>query len=162
MIGPGHTRRYLWLTLGLVLALGAGAGLACYHFSCDPMAHAAARDGDVMVWMRHEFCLGDGQYAEVLRLHEEHSMVCAQHCAAVRAARGRLVEAQALGEASAIADAALKLRRTAEVCRASTEAHVRRVAAAMAPEQGARYLALVLPRLAALDHQGPPSPSLDR
>lgn len=159
---PPPTRRYLWLTLGLVAALAAGAGLACYHFSCDRLAHAAVHDGDVMVWMRHEFCLSDTQYAQILRMHEEHSAVCAQHCAAVRAARDRLGAAKVGGEAPALADAARELQRTEEVCRASTEAHVRRVAAAMAPEQSARYLAMVLPRLAALDHDGPPSPVLDR
>ncbi len=161
MTRPGNPRRYLWLTLGLVLALAVGGGLACYHFSCDRTAHAAARDGDVMLWMRHEFCLGDAAYTEILRLHSAHSVVCAQHCADVRAARTRLAEAQAGGE-SAVAAAARELARTEAVCRVSTEAHVRRVAAVMGPAQGARYLEMVLPRLSALDHEGPPSPRLER
>lgn len=159
---PNLTRRYRWITLGLVLAVAAGAGLTCYHFSCDRTAHAAARDGDVMIWMRHEFCLSEAQYVAVLRLHEEHSVVCAQHCAAVRTARAQLTEAARRGEAAAVIAAQQELQRTEEVCRASTEAHVRRVAAAMAPEQGSRYLAMVLPRLSSLDHEGPPSPRLDR
>lgn len=162
MTRPGNSRRYLWLTLGVVLALAGAGGLACYHFSCDRTAHAAARDGDVMLWMRHEFCLGDAAYAEILRLHAEHSTVCAQHCAAVRAARVRLAEAQARGDASATTAAGQELKRTEEICRASTEAHVRRVAAVMGPAQGARYLGMVLPRLSALDHEGPPSPRLER
>jgi len=159
---PGPARRYWWITLGLVLALAAGAGMACYHFSCDHTAHAAARDGDVMNWMRHEFCLSDAQYAEILRLHETHSEVCARHCAAVRLAREQLDEARGRGVPGALNAAEQELRRTEEVCWASTEEHVRRVAAVMAPDSGARYLALVLPRLAALDHEGPPSPSLSR
>lgn len=162
MTRPSNPRRYWWITLGLVLALAAGGGLACYHFSCDRTAHAAARDGDVMLWMRHEFCLGDAAYAEILRLHSEHSAVCAQHCADVRAARARLAAAQAGGEAPAAVAAEQELKRTEEVCRASTEAHVRRVAAAMGPAQGARYLEMVLPRLSALDHEGPPNPRLER
>ncbi|MBK8475564.1 MAG: hypothetical protein IPL39_04435 [Opitutaceae bacterium] len=162
MTRPGNPRRYLWLTLGLVLALAGGGGLACYHFSCDRTAHAAARDGDVMLWMRHEFCLGDVAYAEILRLHQEHSAVCAQHCEGVRAARTRLAEAQAGGDAAAVDAAVLELARTEAVCRASTEAYVRRVAAVMEPAQGARYLGMVLPRLSALDHEGPPNPHLQR
>jgi hypothetical protein len=42
------------------------------------------------------------------------------------------------------------------VCRSSTEAHARAVAAIMGEEQGARYLAIVLPRLAHVDHTGAP------
>jgi hypothetical protein len=157
-----QTTRYLWATLGLVLALAVGAGAACYHFSCDHTAHEAARDGDIMGWMRHEFCLSDAQYAEILRLHAEHSVVCARHCMVVRAAREHVVAAQRLSDAPAVAAAGQELRQAEELCRASTEAHVRRVATVMAPEQGMRYLALVLPRLSSLDHEGPPSPRLDR
>jgi uncharacterized membrane protein len=57
--------------------------------------------------------------------------------------------------------AAAEVRRAEEACRMSVEAHVRAVAAAMDPAQGARYLAMVLPRLAALDHAGPPNARLD-
>lgn len=162
MNGGTTTTRYLWATLGLVLVLAVGAGVACYHFSCDRSAHEAARDGDVMGWMRHEFCLNETQYAEILRLHTEHSAVCAQHCAVVRTAREHVATAKRLDAAPALAAAEQELKQSAEVCRASTEAHVRRVAAVMAPEQGMRYLALVLPRLSSLDHEGPPSPRLDR
>lgn len=162
MSRPRNSRRYWWITLGVVLALAAAVWGACYHFSCDRTAHAAARDGDVMTWMRHEFCLSDSQYTAILQLHEEHSVVCAQHCADVRAARQALETATARGEVPAVAIAAQELRRTEEVCRTSTEAHVRRVAAKMDPAAGVRYLAMVLPRLSGLDHKGPPSPSLDR
>jgi hypothetical protein len=162
MNGARKTTRYLGATLGLVLVLAAGAGAVCYHFSCDRTAHAAARDGDVMGWMRHEFCLNEAQYAEILRLHAQHSAVCAQHCAAVRAAREQVAAAKRSAAGPALAAAEQELQQAEAVCRAATEVHVRRVAAAMAPEQGMRYLALVLPRLSSLDHEGPPNPRLDR
>jgi len=53
------------------------------------------------------------------------------------------------------------LQQAETTCRLSVEEHVRRVAAVMEPRQGARYLAMVLPRLAALDHSGPPNARLD-
>jgi len=162
MNGTRKTARYLGATLGLVLVLAVGAGVACYHFSCDRCTHEAARDGDVMGWMRHEFCLNEAQYAEILRLHAQHSAVCAQHCAAVRTAREQVAASKRSAAAAGLASAQQELQQAEAVCRTSTEAHVRRVAAAMAPEQGMRYLALVLPRLSALDHEGPPNPRLDR
>ncbi len=154
--------RYFWLTLGLVAALAGGCWYVFFNAACDPRLHAAAETGDVMAWMRCEFRLTAAQSAAIARLHEEHGGACAVHCAAVGAARERLQAARRAGDAAAIAAAEQEEQAAAATCRASTEAHVRRVAALMSPEQGERYLRMVLPRLADLDHRGPPKLSLER
>ncbi len=114
-----------------------------------------------MEWMRCEFRLTDAQYAAILKLHEEHAVVCAGHCAAVGDAREKLSAARRAGDSAALAAAEREQREAEAVCRTSVEAHVRQVASLMAPAEGARYLQMVLPRLAALDHAGPPKLSLD-
>jgi hypothetical protein len=154
--------RHFWTTLALALGVAAGSWFAFFRAHCDPDAHVAARGGDTMEWMRCEFRLTEAQHAEIVRLHNQHGVVCAEHCALVGAARERLAAARRAGAAAAIAAAADDQKKAEAVCRASTEEHVRRVAAVMAPEQGKRYLAMVLPRLAGLDHLGPPNVTLDR
>lgn len=155
------TVRYFLLTSAAIVGLAVACGFFVFHVTCDPQAHAAARDGDVMEWMRCEFHLTDAQYAEILKLHDAHSEECARHCAAVQSARAQIAEARKADDAQALAKAELVERDAGAVCEAATEAHVRRVAAVMSPEDGARYLAMVLPRLSRLDHQGPESPLLD-
>ncbi len=152
--------RYFGLTLGLVAVLAAACWLVFFRAACDPQVHAAAAAGDVMGWMRCEFKLTETQYIAIKRLHEEHDGECVRHCEAVGAARDRLEAARKGGDATAVAAAEQQEQAAAELCRASTEAHVRRVAALMSPGQGERYLRMVLPRLADLDHRGPANLSL--
>ncbi|MFT3828898.1 MAG: hypothetical protein QM691_04240 [Opitutaceae bacterium] len=154
--------RHFWTTIALLLGVGAGSWFGFFRAQCDHHAHAAARAGDTLEWLRCEFHLSEAQHAAILRLHEEQSIVCAEHCALVAEARERLAAARRSGDAAALAAATAQERDAEAVCRASTEAHVRRVAAVMAPAQGQRYLAMVLPRLAALDHRAPPNVTLDR
>lgn len=153
--------RYSLLSLAVLVAVALGCGAFMFHFACDPQTHAAVRDGDVMRWMRCEFHLTDAQYAEIVRLHEEQSARCAVHCAAVQTARAGIEAALSAGDHEGI-EAARKAVGAAEaVCMNSTEAHVRRVAAVMAPEEGRRYLEMVLPRVAGIDHEAPPGPLLE-
>ena len=155
--------RHLLLTLALLAAGAAATGLAVYHCCRDKAACAAASDGDALRWLRSEFHLTDAQYATILRLHETHSAACAQHCAAVRAARTRLDTSRTDGAPAAeLAPLEAEVQRLDQLCRASVADHVRQVAAAMDPEEGRRYLALVLPQLAAFDHAAPPNLRLDR
>lgn len=153
--------RHFWITVVLVGALAGAGWMVSYRTSCDPAAHAAARSGDTMGWMRCEFALTDAQYAEIARLHAEHTEVCRGHCELVAAAQAQLAEAARAGTPAVQAAAQARVRSAEAVCRASVEAHVRRVAAVMAPREGERYLAMVLPRIAALDHAGPPDLRLD-
>jgi hypothetical protein len=153
--------RHFWTTLVLIAALATGCWLLFFRVACDPKAHAAAQAGNVMEWMRCEFRLTEAQYAAIGKLHAEHAAVCAGHCTAVETARAKVAAARGTGDAAQVAAAQREQREAENVCRVSVEAHVRRVAAVMDPAAGERYLKMVLPRLAALDHAGPPSLSLE-
>lgn len=153
--------RNLLLTLGLLLAVAAAAGYCVYRSTCGETAVCVAREGDALRWLKAEFHLSDAQYATVLKLHEAQSERCAAHCAAVGAAKDRLRMARKAGDAQAVAAATGEVRRTEETCERSVEAHVRAVAAQMPAGEGARYLALVLPKISAMAHSGPPDVRLD-
>lgn len=145
------------ITLVLIAALVSGV---C-AFWLVQRRHAASisaladTSGDDLRWIRTEFRLNDEQFAAVKKLHDDYSVVCAGHCADISAAQQRL---HSLTTSSAPATELEAARRDVaaleEVCNTATRAHLRRVAAVMAADQGARYLALVEPHLAHSPHDG--------
>jgi hypothetical protein len=136
--------RNFWLTVLVVLAAGAVSFGAFYLMNDDPAVRQAAHERDAMAWLRAEFHLTDAQFAAIKRLHEGYGTECARHCAMIASARRR--------QAPAVEVAALE-----QVCVDSMTAHFRRVAALMPPGEGARYLALVLPRVQGYAHAGAPN-----
>lgn len=132
------------LTLALVLAACGAAYGIFYAVGDDQAMRAAARQGDALAWLRVEFRLDDAQFTAIRSLHHEYSFECGRHCAAIMEARER--------RAPAAEVAALE-----KVCVEAMTAHFRRVAALMPRDQGERYLALVLPRVAGYGHGGAPS-----
>jgi hypothetical protein len=137
--------RNFLLTAGIVVAACAAAFGAFYLKNAEPAAvRKAAREGDAMAWLKTEFHLNGEQFEAVRRVHADFSRVCAGHCAAIAAARGR--------GASPAEIAALE-----NACVVAMVDHFRRVAALMPPGEGRRYLAIVLPRIADYDHRGSPT-----
>ncbi len=136
--------RNLLLTVLLAAALAVLAFGVAYLASGDRALRVAARQGDALEWLRVEFALDAERFAAVRRLHEEFSIECSAHCAAIVAARERSAPAAEI--------AALE-----EHCVGAMTTHFRQVAAWMEPAQGERYLALVLPRIRGHTHQGAPS-----
>lgn len=129
-----------WLiTCVVMLTLAAGAFGVGYYWRT-----AAAGPADAMTWLRDEFQLTDGQYASIKTLHMDYHEQCMRHCAAILEAR----ENQAPGPV---------LARLEEECEQSMARHFKQVAALMSPEQGARYLGTVLPRIHGYSHAQPPS-----
>lgn len=133
-----------WITLAVVVAAAAASFGAFYAVNDDPALRRAAREHDAMAWLRAEFRLDDAQFAAIKELHDNYGDECARHCSAIMAARRR--------QASADEVAALE-----RVCVDSMTVHFRRVAALMAPAQGERYLATVLPRVEGYAHEGAPT-----
>lgn len=131
-----------WLTLFAVVALvGAGSyGLTRLFWP------APSVNEDQVTWIAREFKLTSDQKAAVEKLHRAYLPVCSDHCALIVEARERL--------AAKPHDAALQAEvvRLERRCQQATLAHVREVAACMAPEQGRRFLALVEPRIVHHDH----------
>ncbi len=135
-----------WLVTVLIAFAACALSFgAFYAFNREPAPlRAAAQSGDAMEWMRLEFKLSDAQYAAIQRLHEDYSAVCSAHCSAIMAA-----EKRGAPNAEVVA-----LENT---CVQSMTEHFQRVAALMSPEEGKRYLAIVLPRVHDYDHRGAPN-----
>ncbi len=136
--------KYFLFTLGLLVAGAGSAGLVCYRLSRDTALAAAARHQDTMAWLRTEFHLDGAQYAAIVRLHKAYDATCARHCQAIMAAESRHASPE-------------QIRGLEKDCVRSMTDHFRRVAALMPSGQGGRYLAIVLPRIAAYNHRGAPT-----
>ena len=148
-LDPGIERsavpmKNLLITLALVVAACGAAFGVSYLAGGNAEMRAAAREGDALVWLRVEFQLSEAQFSAVRKLHEDFSIECSRHCAAIMEARERQAPASEI--------AALEKH-----CVDQMTAHFRRVAAQMAPAQGERYLRMVLPRIAGYAHEGAPN-----
>ena len=134
----------------LVLVVAASAyGLTRYLGS--------QRNEDQWTWLRREFHLSDAQYARIVALHQAYQPVCADHCRRIGALQQRLAELERSG-AGQSPDYVAAQQAWQDVkleCNRATLLHLQRVAAEMAPDQGRRYLALTVPRLAQFDHREP-------
>ncbi len=149
--------KYLLATLALLAAAAAAAGFFCYRMGSDPMLHAAAAKGDAMQWLRSDFHLTDAQFAAIRKLHESYAGTCEEHCRLIQeATRARNALKLAGADTAATAAAGSKLQELRATCERALTRHVQQVAALMSPEDGRRYLALVLPKIAAFDHTAAP------
>lgn len=150
--------KYLLVTVGILLAAAAATGVVCYRMSCEPAVHAAAAKGDAMAWLRSDFHLTDEQFAAIRKLHESYAGTCDEHCRAIRgAAKARdALKAASANDPAAIAAAERRWQELRTECEAAITQHVCQVAALMPPEEGKRYLALVLPKIADFDHAAAP------
>lgn len=155
--------KYLLGTTGVLVLVAAVTGFVCYRLSCDPVLHAVVRQGDTMEWLRADFNLNDRQFAAVKKLHEAYAPSCAEHCRLIQAAtleRNAFKSADGSDPAAKVA-AERKLRELRTTCETAITAHVLKVAALMSPEDGRRYLALVLPKISNFDHLAAPDLQLN-
>ncbi|WP_414662777.1 hypothetical protein [Horticoccus sp. 23ND18S-11] len=136
--------RNILITFGVAVLACALAFGVFFALNQNRAMHAAARQGDAMAWLRAEFRLNETQFAAIKRLHDDYSVACGTHCAAIMAARERAAPPAEV--------AALE-----KVCVDSMTVHFRQVAALMNPGEGERYLATVLPRVAGYSHTGAPN-----
>jgi len=112
---------------------------------------------DQWTWLRREFHLSDAQFARVRALHEAYQPICAGHCSRILAVQHRLdeLERTAAKDSPAYLVALKEWAELKRECNEATLQHLRRVAGAMDPDQGSRYLALMVPRLTRFDHRAP-------
>jgi hypothetical protein len=132
------------ITLLVAVAAGVVAFGVGYAANTQPALHRAALERDAMAWLRTEFQLNDAQYASIGKLHDDYGLVCGEHCTAIMAAKKRNAPAAEIG--------ALE-----KICVNAMMEHFQRVAALMPPGQGARYLAIVRPRVDDYDHAAAPT-----
>lgn len=149
--------KFLLSTVAVIALMAAGSGYVGYRLNCDPALHAAAAKGDTMEWLRTDFHLTDAQLSVIRQLHESYTSTCEVHCRMIQdATRARNALEAAHADKATLDAANSKLQGLRAVCEASIAAHVRRVAALMSAEDGRRYLALVLPKIAKFDHAAAP------
>lgn len=131
----------------ILVALVIAAGLLGYALTGLLTTPPPVAPGmtEQLAWLTREFKLTPAQTAEIERLQTAYEPICAEHCAAVAEAREKL-DAAASAEVRAAAEA--EMTRLEKICADATRAHLRAVAALMAPAEGARFLAMMEPRVA--------------
>ena len=155
--------KYLLGTVAIVSLLAVGTAYVGYRMNCDPALHAAVAKGDTMEWLRADFHLTDEQFSAIRQVHASYAGTCEEHCRMIQeATRARNALAAAAGKPAAIDAANAEIQRMRQVCEGAIEDHVRRVAALMSSEEGRRYLALVLPKIANFDHTAAPDLRLNQ
>ena len=127
------------------------AALAAFTITRWVGAPSPNPSANQLEWLQTEFKLSPAQVAEVKALQTRYQPVCQVHCQKIQQARAALAGASAETKAAAQAE----LERVKAVCRDATRSHLQQVAAVMAPEEGARFLALVLPKLSGETHDAP-------
>lgn len=147
----------------LLAAVAAAVGWTTYQAGRDERMQAALAQRDALAWLRSDFALTDAQFAAIRKLHDAYAVVCEQHCLAIQEAaiRRNQLKGAAGTETAVLAAAERKVEELRQVCETAIADHVRQVAAQMAPEQGRRYLALVLPKIADFDHRAAPDLGLN-
>ena len=155
---------YRALTLFVVIVAAGVAGMLCYRMGSERELRAAAREGDPMMWLRAEFHLNDEQYSKVKQLHQDYGAICTEHCRQIQEATDALAPLKVTKspDAAKLAEGERRVRELRAVCERSIDEHVRAVAGCMSPKESERYLAMVLPRIPAFDHSGPPAVGLRR
>jgi hypothetical protein len=154
--------KYLGRTLTMLVLAAFAAGFLCYRLSSAPELRAAARNGDALAWLRADFHLDERQFAEIEKLHAAYAPSCEEHCRLIQEAtlaRDALKARQGTDQAI-VAAAERTLQDLRLNCETAIAAHVRQVAAVMSPDDGRRYLALVLPKIADFDHRMAPNLAL--
>lgn len=134
--------------LGLSAALGLGAFWTGTRTRA-PGCHETPQHGMNLDWLRSEFALTDEAFARIHDLHEAYKPGCEALCARIAENRRRIDKLAAEGERyTPELDAAL--REAANLRFASQRLylqHAHAVAAAMSPEQGQRYAAMMKRRI---------------
>lgn len=133
----------------LLIVCTLAAGLLAFGLTRWACAPRMAGPGDEIAWMQSEFKLTPSQVAVIEKLHDDYHPVCMDHCKRILQARKNLASAPDKTAAQA------ELLRLEAVCHDATLAHLQRVAAVMTPDQGARFLSLVQPKVSGQSHHAP-------
>lgn len=155
--------KHVLATAGLLVAIATAAGLVSFRLGGEPAVREALEKRDALAWLRTDFRLNDAQFTTIRQLHESYSVVCEEHCRAIQEAASTrsALKSSAQPDARALADADRRVEELRRICETAIAAHVRQVAAVMAPAEGERYLALVLPKIADFDHRAAPNLQLE-
>lgn len=156
-----RTIKHLVLTLAILAGLATAVGVVAYQVGGDSRLESALHEGDALAWLREEFKLTEDQFTQIKSLHDAYSGECEEHCRAIQQATRARSSLAGTADAAALADAEARLEALREQCETAIAAHIRRCAAEMSPAAAERYLAMMLPRIAAFDHRAAPDLQLN-
>lgn len=135
------------------LAACVAAALAyflCYHFATHETRQMMAADsGDGIAWLQKEFALNEEQARAVAALQAEYEPQCMEMCAKISAVNRR-IEKLLAATSTMTPELKAELAEASRVqgeCRAATLTQAMAISAHMAPEQAARYRAMIAVRV---------------
>ncbi len=155
--------KHLISTLVLLAVVAGAAGFVTFRATGDKHVVRALEQQDALEWLRADFKLTEAQFSAIKQLHDSYSVVCEAHCRDIMLAVRARNDLKASGQknATVLAAAEQRVEELRTVCETAIAAHVRACASHMSAEAGARYLALVLPKIKDFDHQAPPDLQLN-
>ncbi|MBL9126069.1 MAG: hypothetical protein JNL97_00410 [Verrucomicrobiales bacterium] len=120
---------------------GASASAAHEHH------HAATADTNALAWVAKEFHLEHDSFARIQELHARYRPSCEVRCRRIddhtrRLSQALLASKSLTPEIQQLVEEGARLRAE---CQTALAAHLLEVAGCMPPEQGRRYLELMLP-----------------
>jgi len=144
-------RSYLILTG--ILSLGLLTYGAIYLAGISSVSALSSMESDELAWLKAEFKINDSGFEKIVAVHQAHEIQCLEHCRALEASRRRLSKlTQKATSVTPEIEAALKADGAVrEQCRVSTLRHVYEVSRLMTPDQGQRYVDLMVRRLIEAD-----------
>ncbi len=133
-------RAALILVFGVLLGAGGYCGL--YYSKTAKVRTLRATEMPELAWLREEYCLGDGEYDRVRKLHEGYLPRCAEMCARIAAVNAEL-QRLILATNTVTPAISAKLAEIGSLrlqCQTMMLNHFYTVAATMPADQGRRYL----------------------
>lgn len=140
--------RNLLVVIGALLVALVAYGLFFKTATREPHALLQTSGGE-LEWLRREFKLTDAQFTRIRTLHENYEPTCEKLCARVRAANEHLDQVVHANQTftPAVAEALKACTAVQEDCRLAMLGHIYAVGAEMSPENGARYVRMMLPHI---------------
>lgn len=134
--------RKVSLVLAGALVLGVLVFVGAWQVAARLCESRFADGVDDLAWLQEEFGLNETELARVRELHEAYLPECEAYCREIAARQARLEDLLGQGKLAdpEVEPTLLEIGEWRARCQANMLRHFRRVADAMPPEEGARYL----------------------
>lgn len=157
-------RRGVFILVGGLL--GAAVAYCCvYLMATDTPRTLMRSDQPELAWLKHEFNLGDAEFARISQLHAGYLPRCEERCLHIEKVNTKLRDAL-VGSAQISPEVERLLQERAELrvtCQVEMLKHFFEISQSMPAEQGDRYLEWVIEntclRDEVMDHHGSGNPA---
>lgn len=140
-------RKPILLLLAAVV-VAVAAYFACYRFATRETRQMLSSNDDLM-WLRKEFALTAEKTRAIAALQTDYEPRCMEMCARIATSNERLKKLLSMSVAMTpeLEAAVREASQTQADCHAATLAQAFAISAHMAPEQAARYRAMIAERI---------------